>query len=1357
MADFDDSALKEIITGRVEPHIYSFQTNTLPNLLKVGDSYRPVEERLNEWRKHYKDLTEVSRHKALVNDNVFFRDHSVHKYLEADGVVRIGIDKSHNIYSNEFFESISGEDVMIAVQDVISSYGIPGKYAYYDSLKDRIELHYARESDFAPRNNQLEVINNFSTAVANGRTNLLMYAVMRFGKSITSMWCAKEIDSKLTLVVSAKADVKSEWKQTVESHKDFAGYRFMESSDLMPGMNLSEVYGQEFHTGDGKTEMCTNIVLFLTLQDLAGSATEVKKHHEILQSANPDLLVIDETHFGARAQVLGKILAGVELKEEDEESLKDTDGIDELGKIQGLQAINAKIKLHLSGTPYRILMGSEFAKEDIIAFVQFSDIYESKLAWSADNLDKNEWDNPYYGFPQMIRFAFNPNESSRKKLEEIPGSKPSEIFAPVDTIKAGDYETFLHEKEAIDLLQVLDGTKQDTRLLGLLNHPLIKAGKLARHVVIVLPKRASCDAFEKLLRDHPELFNNLSEYKVLNISGHNASTSLKKPEHIKAAITTAEESGEKTLTLTVNKMLTGTTVPQWDTMIYLKATISPQEYDQAIFRLQSPWVKNYVNDSGEAIKYDMKPQTLLVDLDPTRLFFLQEAKALSYGANVEKIGNENIEQFVARDLKVSPVIALNAENNKLVEVEASVIIDAVRKYASERSIGEDVNEIGVDISLRDNESINSLISTLAEINGKNGLNISPIDDDDEGDDIDTGDDDGDDTGEDGGDGSSSGGIDGSPTGNDEANAIKTFEKQFRMYYVLILLFAFLSTTKEKSLADVIANLDVNEDNRRIARSLGLRKEHLSALRETINWSILSSLDYKIQNSDYRANDETITPVEHINIAINKFGKLSDSEVFTPAHIVDKVYDAFDADFWSTAANAKVLDIASKSGSFARGFVMRVQQESMSLENIKNNFYSIPTSPAAYEFTRKMYEALGFNIDNIAQHFTSYDILELKHANTITTLLETKALSVITKEDLKAIDGKIEINESEGSQVKFSAVVGNPPYQANIEGRGDQPPIYHLFLEESYKLSDKVSIIHPARFLFDAGLTPKPWNKKMLQDPHLKVEYFEQKSSSVFANTDIKGGIAITYRDTNKDFGAIDVFTSFPELNSILRKVESKAEPTLDAEITGRGVYLLSKQAHADHPEIEQLQSKGHKNDVGTGAFNILDDIIFFKDKPNDGNDYVQIIGLLKAKRVRRWIKRSYLNNPANFEKYKVILPNANGSGAIGEILSTPLIGEPLIGYSETFIGIGAYDTKNEAEAALKYIKSKFARTMLGVLKITQHNSRGKWAKVPIQNFTSESDIDWSQSIPSIDKQLYAKYGLSQDEINFIETRVRAME
>ena len=127
-----------------------------------------------------------------------------------------------------------------------------------------------------------------------------------------------------------------------------------------------------------------------------------------------------------------------------------------------------------------------------------------------------------------------------------------------------------------------------------------------------------------------------------------------------------------------------------------------------------------------------------------------------------------------------------------------------------------------------------------------------------------------------------------------------------------------------------------------------------------------------------------------------------------------------------------------------------------------------------------------------------------------------------------------------------------------------------------------------------------------------------------------------------------------------------------------------------------------------------------------------------------------------------MLPGSNGSGAIGEVLSTPLVGEPLVGeplvgHTQTFISFGAFDNREEAENLLKYIKTKFARTMLGTLKITQSNKKDTWRNVPLQNFTNNSDIDWSQSIAQIDQQLYKKYGLSEKEIAFIEEKVREME
>ena len=126
-------------------------------------------------------------------------------------------------------------------------------------------------------------------------------------------------------------------------------------------------------------------------------------------------------------------------------------------------------------------------------------------------------------------------------------------------------------------------------------------------------------------------------------------------------------------------------------------------------------------------------------------------------------------------------------------------------------------------------------------------------------------------------------------------------------------------------------------------------------------------------------------------------------------------------------------------------------------------------------------------------------------------------------------------------------------------------------------------------------------------------------------------------------------------------------------------------------------------------------------------------------------------------EWKFVVTRGSGSGAIGEVLSTPIIGEPIIGYTRTFLGIKAFENQQEAENCLKYIKTKFARTMLGILKITQDNPIETWANVPLQNFTASSDIDWSKSIAEIDRQLYAKYKLEQNEIAFIETHVKAME
>jgi len=342
--------------------------------------------------------------------------------------------------------------------------------------------------------------------------------------------------------------------------------------------------------------------------------------------------------------------------------------------------------------------------------------------------------------------------------------------------------------------------------------------------------------------------------------------------------------------------------------------------------------------------------------------------------------------------------------------------------------------------------------------------------------------------------------------------------------------------------------------------------------------------------------------------------------------------------------------------------------------------------------------------------------------------------------------------------KFDVVIGNPPYQEEAQGGGTRDtPVYHLFMDAAYEVGKKAVLITPARFLFNAGFTPKAWNEKMLADPHLTVPHYVPNSDELFPGTAIKGGIAVTYWDEDHDGEPIGTFTKYPELNTILHKVVESGMASLErVGITSSRSYRYTDKLYEDHPEARALRPEGNAALVNTNAFEQFS-FLYHPAKPADGNEYVRVLGLIKNKRSSRWIRSDYLTGPKSFGKFKVVVPAANGSGTLGEVLSNPLVVAPQVAVTQTFITIGAFDDEATADACLKYVKSKFARALLGVLKITQHNPAKVWKYVPLQDFTASSDIDWSKPVPQIGQQLYVKYGLDSEEIVFIEAKVKPME
>ena len=152
-----------------------------------------------------------------------------------------------------------------------------------------------------------------------------------------------------------------------------------------------------------------------------------------------------------------------------------------------------------------------------------------------------------------------------------------------------------------------------------------------------------------------------------------------------------------------------------------------------------------------------------------------------------------------------------------------------------------------------------------------------------------------------------------------------------------------------------------------------------------------------------------------------------------------------------------------------------------------------------------------------------------------------------------------------------------------------------------------------------------------------------------------------------------------------------------------------------------------------------------------------MIGVINNKRCYKYIDKKYVDiTQPSLYTWTTIIPTASGNGAYGEAITAPVVLKPGVGYTQTFIGIGAFDNEFDDNAVGTYLKTKFVRALMGVYKTTQHITPDVFNLVPLQNFSPSSDINWSKSVHEIDLQLYRKYKLSKEEIDFIENNVKEM-
>ena len=1208
---------------------------------------------------------------------------------------RSGIPNAEKLEGKEWFKT-DLETAKLAIKAVKEGRNYINS-SIEESFIDGVEIQLRPEQENAVKQTQ---------KVFRDKDRMLWNAKMRFGKTLTALQLVKNEQFQRVLIVTHRPVVSDSWFDDFKKMRmNDAGYDF---GSINKGEKLETLKRSD-----------KPFIYFASIQLLRynNGQTNLQDFSDV----DWDLIIIDEAHEGTQTELSNKVL-------------------------QRLVKHNTKI-LELSGTPFNIL--SQFDEEQVYTWDYVME-QTAKKKWELEHPDKP---NPYESLPKVLMYTFE-MRNKEKFADESKAFNFREFF------RVDEYGDFVHKE---DVRKFLDNI---TNPAGKTNYPFStkEYREELRHTLWIMPGVKEANALEKMLTEHP-VFG--IDYEIVNVVKRDIDddgiANDADIEKVRTAI--ADPSKTKTITLTVRRLTTGVNIPEWTAVMFLSNTNSAMNYLQAAFRAQTPF-------SHE--KLGMKKRCYIFDFAPDRALTVM-AESAQINSGVGKKNTQEQKQAMARLLNFMPILGNSDTGMKTFNVDR--MLTQLKKVYAEKAVrsGFEDDSIYNDNLLTLTAEDASMFNQLNAIVGKtqnqktpkkiivneNGLTNEQYDQAEK--------------------------AKKKPAKQRTVEELELLEKVkearkqrktmisiLRGVSIRIPMMIYGMTvdlSKDITIQDFVNQVD--EESWKEFMPKGFTKGMFSEIAKYYDAEVFieagriirqraksfDSLDFinraeriaELFGTFKNPDKETVlTPWRVVNLQVNKsvgglnfyddnYESVTDGATSNLHWVENKntvtVYNK----------NTRIIDVNSKTGLYPLHSAI-----SLYYQRIKEN------DDNYFEADRIYQEILANNIYAVAKTPMAKTITERTLAgyrNYKTNVVFIENLTDMLKEDVTK--GKETIEEVY-KNVKFDVVIGNPPYQN--EGVGEvarDEPIYHKFMDLSYELAEKAVLITPARFLFNAGQTPKAWNKKMLEDKHFKIVYYEQDSSNIFPNTDIKGGVVVTYYDKNKKFDNVGIFIPYEELKSIDKKVGATFDTSLSTVITGAVPYKFTELVRREVPEAENLAGKSF--DIRTNALDKLNDILFFDTKPTDGFDYVKILGLFNKQRKYKWIKSVYIDVPYNFDRYKVLVPKSNGSGSFGEVLSTPVIGEPLTAHTQTFISIGAVRDREEAENILKYIKTKFSRTLLGILKVTQDNPIATWAKVPIQDFTSVSDIDWSQSIADIDQQLYRKYGLTKEEIDFIESKVKEME
>ncbi len=1243
-----------------------------------------------------------------------FSDDEVHKVLLRSGIKRKTFDTENK--ANEWFET-DLETVKKAIKAVKD-----GK----ESLTAAEITVGQNPIEFRP---EQQIAINETIKQFRKSNQMLWNAKMRFGKTLSALQVVKVKNFTRTLILTHRPVVDAGW------FEDFKKIFTEKDTNFRYG---SKDNGDTFTTLESqcKNENC-HYIYFASMQDLRGSEKvggNFLKNKELF-TAEWDFVIVDEAHEGTKTEL------GINVMSE-------------------LVKPDTKV-LRLSGTPFNLL--DDF-KEDEIYTWDYVMEQRAKADWDKIHFGDP---NPYSALPRLNIYTYDLGKLLTKYIDEELAFNFREFF------RTNADGKFRYENDVRSFLNLICKTDNES------NYPFATQAHRDnfRHSLWMVPGVKEARALSGILQSHPVF----SQFQIVNVAGDGDKDEEKaNQEALKKVENAIGKNPHETYTITLScgRLTTGVSVPAWTAVFMLSGSFnsSASAYMQTIFRVQTP-----ANINGR-----VKEECFVFDFAPDRTLkvIAETAKISSKAGKTTKEDREIMGEF----LNFCPIIAVDGSRMKTYNVEGmlaqlkKVYIDRVVSNGFEDKFLYNNDQLmKLDaLALNEFEGLKKIIGSTKSMPKSGDIDINRQGFTDE-----------------------------------KYEQLETAEKLKRSNQELTeeqkrLLDEKAEKKKNRDSAIsilqgisirmplLIYGAEANKEEAEITidnfaelidpqswtefMPKGVSKDVFYSFKKYYEPDIFREAGKRIRTMARAADQLSVEErIARLTTIFGSFRNPDKETVLTPWRVVNMHlgdclggYVFYDEKMENTlleprfvdhgqvthevfATDARILEINSKSGLYPLYMVYGIYRSHLAATE------SSPTIEEQYALWDRVVAENIFVICKtpMAKSITRRTLVGFRKAKVNTRYFEDLVNQITNKPDQfidKIKRGKT-FNNTKIDIMNFNAIVGNPPYQENISSSSDNASLskqlFPTFIEISIKINSKyLTLITPSRW-FTGDAQDKSFLKLrqfVRENNHIEKIINYPISRNVFNGVEISGGV--NYFLFNPNYKGDVEFIEYNLTDSNISAHRPLFEDGMDVILSnGRNYKLIQKVKNENFISMTTITQ-------GRNAFGIVGKNINDISSEIYKEDFYEL--RCKYEEIR-FIDEKYISkNKKIADKWKIFISKGNGGAGLltdnkeVAILGKPFIGKPKSVCTDSLIPIGCFETAYEANSLLLYIKTKFFRYMVGLLKVSQNVYQNVYQFVPLQDFTPASDIDWNKSISEIDMQLYQKYNLNAEEIAFIEAMIKPM-